>query len=72
MLGESGWLSDFGLVLEGEETKVVPSSQSGIQGSRRVSWYELALMDEQGPHDISQRVGNLHRFPVQSPGSVAG
>lgn len=59
----SGWLSDSRLMSEEEweilQTEVASSNQSSVQGSRReaasfdsgkrVSWYEMTLMDGQGP-----------------------
>ena len=74
MSGVSGWLSDSGSMSEGEweilQTEVVPSNQSSIQGSkrdvasfsigRRVSWYEMTLMDEQDPDQSFQGMDNQH------------
>lgn len=81
MLSEFGWLLDFDSVSEGDKTEEALSSQFGIQGSRReaasssickrVSWNELALMDEQGPDHSSQRVVSQRGVQVQVPRYVA-
>ena len=57
--GSDGWLSVSSSMSEEEWTEVVSSIQSSVQGSRReanssnsdkrVNWYEMTLMDEQGP-----------------------
>ena len=76
MSEESGWLSDSRSMSESEgewkilQTEVVPSNQSSIQGSkreaasfsigRRVSWYKMALMDEQGPDQSFQGMDSQH------------
>ena len=75
MSEESGWLSDSRSMSEEEweilQTEVVPSNQSSIQGSRReaasssidrrVSWYEMTLMDEWGPDQSFQGMDSRHR-----------
>ena len=74
MSEESGWLSDSRSMSEEEweilQIEVVPSNQSSIQGSgreaasssigKRVSWYEMTLMDEQGPDRGFQGMDSQH------------
>ena len=70
--GSGGWLSNSNSMSEKEWTEVAPSIQSSIQGSmqeaassssdKRVSWYDMTLMDEQSPEQ---------RQPKQFTGRVA-